>query len=366
MVHMCSTSIMACWICGTRATNHLRKCHGQTKVYSAICLRRLRARPNPYLQDQFGRRPTCLWPFQASACHTSTWCNLPISYCLLQVSHGSNSLTKRNLSIKHVTGSDVGTKWKGRAILMKYLMANMNQLWIVNVMWGWTTATTSRFQRRAIFTGRMSWPDALIVFLNLTHHTNYQPEMILKPYWVSFSHPPLTNLCIPNISKAQLQDFGILGFQLLGPLCRLQGSRRSQFHESLAGPNPGECRLQRLNTMKQISYHFQPHCNFCFDTYIAKGITKCRIKPNAAAWQQGAHKISESTSVARYGWPALDETPPCCCTHWVVWPHQLHQLLPGNALPWATQGPGVADCVTLKKAVGRDNTTSSVSGSSSA
>lgn len=38
----------------------------------------------------------------------------------LQVIQSSNSLIKRNLSIEHVTGSDVGTKWKGRAIQMKY------------------------------------------------------------------------------------------------------------------------------------------------------------------------------------------------------------------------------------------------------
>lgn len=72
---------------------------------------------------------------------------------------------------------------------------------------------------------------------------NGKPQLQWMTWGVSFSHPPGHW----PISKVQLQDLSILGFQLLGPLCRLKGSRRSQFHESLAqAPNPGECRLQRL------------------------------------------------------------------------------------------------------------------------
>ncbi len=341
MVHMCSTSIMACWICGTRATNHLRKCHGQTKVYSAICLRRLRARPNPYLQDQFGRRPTCLWPFQASACHTSTWCNLPISYCLLQVSHGSNSLTKRNLSIKHVTGSDVGTKWKGRAILMKYLMANMNQLWIVNVMWGWTTATTSRFQRRAIFTGRMSWPDALIVFLNLTHHTNYQPEMILKPYWVSFSHPPTDKSLHSKHIQGTTPRLWHPWVPVAGPALPLAGQQKipipwepggakpwwmspaeAQHHETnfLSFPTPLQLLFWHIHSEGDNKVSNQAQCS----SLTTRGSQNLRIHLScplwlACAWRNAALLLyplscmaSSAASAASWKCPALSNTRAWC------------------------------------------------------
>ena len=212
-------------------------------------------------------------------------------------------------------------KWNS----MKYHEIPMQwQTWInnwianVNFMWGWTTAITSRSTESHV--GRMSYPDILIVFPNLTPTSGTLKATLYKcssiwgfpkfgvPQngwfimenpnyngWFGGSHFPIP------LATDQSPRYNSKTLASLGSSCWA----RSAAWRAAEDPNSMRAwhRLQTLVnvackgcfTMKQTYYRIQPHCNVWFEINVAKGMTMCRIKPNAAALQQGANKISESS-----------------------------------------------------------------------